>query len=203
MGACGIGGTFKAYDWRDGIRRIKDEAEAEYGYDSYNGAANNVDFSYGGDKSNLTARQLDKYIDDRMENLYKRSGEVIKVGSAGFNIITTEFIESDRRPAELDWVWNRVLPLLKAAKRPAVLVACDGNGNPKAYGAGTVSELKQKAHELLRSEYYRRYIYIVKKDKCICCKGKVKQQAKTSRKTDAKTLVIELGLYRYFGWAPE
>ncbi len=203
MGACGISGQFKAYDWREGIRRVQEEAQSEYGYDPYNGEANNVSFSYGGDKSNLTQKQLSAYIDDRMESLYKREGEVIKVDSVGFTIFTTEFVESTTKPSEVSWAWNSVVPLLKGAKRPAILIAFDGYGKPKAYGAGTVAELKQKAHELLRSEFYRRYMYIVKKDKYICCKGKAKQQSKTTRKTDAKTLVVEQGLYRYYGWAPE
>ena len=104
MGDCGVGGTFKAYDWKEGIRRVQAEAEYEYGSDYYNGAANNVEFSYAGDKSNLTKAQLNKFRKEIQEECYKRRGYVYKIGIEGYRIITTKFIEKNRNEGGLSWV---------------------------------------------------------------------------------------------------
>ncbi len=207
MGACGIGGQFKAYDWREGIRRVQQEAEYEYGHDYYNGAANNVSFSYAGDKSNLTKAQLNKFRKEMEENCYKRDGYVYKIGTEGYRIITTKFMEYPRKDGGLSWVMSKNQEALwfKQYKNPCILVTADGNGNGRCICGGTISDLKVKAHQLLRECYYQKSFYIVRKNKdvYISCSGEYKDQKKTSRKTDAKTMVLEIGLYEYFGVAPE
>lgn len=207
MGACGIGGTFKAYDWKEGILRVQEEAKMEYGCDAYNGAANNVSFSYAGDKSNLTKAQLNKFRKELEEECYKRSGYVYKIGVEGFRILTTKFIEKKINEGGLRWLMSQNQEKLwfMQYKRPCILVTSDTNGNGRCLGAGTIGELKVKAHELLRQCYYSKEMYIVRKNKdtYIDCRGDYKDQKKTSRKTDAKTLVLEIGKYEYFGIAPE
>lgn len=207
MGACGVGGTFKAYDWKEGIRRVQAEAEYEHGSDYYNGAANNVEFSYAGDKSNLTKTQLNKFRKEIQEECYKRGGYVYKIGIEGYRIITTKFIEKNRNEGGLSWVMNKNQEKIwfMQYKRPCILVTTDKNGNGYCIGAGTIGELKVKAHELLRQCYYSKDFYIVRKNKdtYIDCRGLYKGQKTTSRRTDDKTLVLEVGKYEYFGVAPE
>ena len=95
------------------------------------------------------------------------------------------------------------MELLKQTKKPCILLTADGNGRMQLVGGGTLSELKSQAHLLLRKCNYIKTYYIVRKDRYITCNGEIKKQAKTSRKTDDKTLVLELGKYAYLGVAPE
>lgn len=207
MGACNVGGTFKAYDWKEGIRRVQAEAEYEHGSAYDNGAANNVEFSYSGDKSNLTKAQLNKFRKEIQEECHKSRGYVYKIGIEGYRIITTKFIEKNRNEGGLSWVMskNQEKIWFMQYKRPCILVTADNNGNGYCIGAGTIGELKVKAHELLRQCYYSKDFYIVRKNKdtYIDCRGLYKGQKTTSRRTDDKTLVLEVGKYEYFGVAPE
>ena len=202
MGACEIGGKFEAYDWKEGIRRIQEEAAYEYGHDYYNGAANNVSFRYGGDKSNLTKKQLDEYVKGCMEKLGTGDGEVIKIGSGGFRLYSTEYKEGTGIPMPLSFD-SGTKEFLKRSIRPAVLLTCDNNGRVECHGEGTIAKLKEMAHNKLRSEFYRRDYYILRKNATyICCMPVWKDQSKTTRKTTPKLLVVEKATYGYYGWAP-
>lgn len=202
MGACDIGGTYKAYDWKIGIEEIQEQAEAYYGHqEGYSGAENCVDFRYVGDfsdkyKTAKGRKELDKYIDARMSTLYKREGEIIKIGIEGYAIIKTKYIERK--------VTDTYERYLYKVKRPSVLLEKSPYGfEYKIIAEGTVAELKEKAHNRLRQIKYSDDLYIVKKDKIYVCTKDVKTQKNTTRRSDAKTLVLEIGKYRYYGWAPE
>lgn len=206
MGASGVEGTFTAYDWEQGIKQVQAQAQYETGADYYSGGANNVNFSYVGDKSNLTKAQLRKFRDELIDNCAKRQGFVYKLGVETYRIITTKYIEYPRDKGGLGWVLHKDSEQLwfKKYKTPCILVVADGDGRGSCIAGGTISELKAKAHEYLRKNYYNKVCYIVRKNKDVYieCRGDYKDQKKTSRKTDAKTLVLEIGKYAYFGIAP-
>ncbi len=206
MGAIGVGGTFEAYDWETGINQVQLEAKYEHGNDSYSGGANNVIFCYVGDKSNLTKTQLRKFQEELEDKCDKRQGFVYKLEVKGYRIITTKYIEYPRNQGGLGWVLHKDSEQLwfKKYKTPCILVVADEDGRGSCIAGGTISELKAKAHEYLRKHYYRKVCYIVRKNKDVYieCRGDYKDQKKTSRKTDAKTLVLEIGKYAYFGIAP-
>lgn len=201
MGAIDIGGEFKAYDWKSGIKAVQDEAEAYYGYDPYNGAANNVSFSYDGDKSNLSKKELEKYERNLLEKLGKRQGVVFKKQSLGFKVITTKY--TDTNEVVILFSVRQIDNILKMYKGPAVLVTTDNNGGILFVANGKIKELKEQAHKLLRKEYYRRNYIILKKDQNhIVCTGVEKSYKTTTKKTDDKHLVLEYNLYGYIGLAP-
>ena len=202
MGACDIGGTYKAYDWKIGIEKIQEDAEAYYGHqEGYSGAANCVDFRYVGDfsekyKTAKGRKEIEKYIEDRMSKLYKRDGEVMKIATEGYAIIKTKYIEQDVTESYVRYLYN--------IKKPSVLLERNSYGfGYKIIAEGTVSELKKKAHTRLRQITYRDDLYIIKKDKMYICTQDIKTQKNTTRRSDDKTLVLEIGKYRYYGWAPE
>lgn len=203
MGSCSCMGTYKSYDWKSGINKVQDEYEEEYGrQEGYSGGPNCVNFCYGGDASKMSKTELNKYIQRRMDILNKRDGEILKIGTDGYDIITTIYKELK--------INNSFSKYLKGCKRPAILLKETPFEYFKQTGerfqvveSGTIAEMKNLAHTKLRSCYYITVFYIVTKSKVIECMGTVKKQAKTTRKTDEKTLVLERNIYRYFGWAPE
>lgn len=197
MGACDVGGTFKAYDWRSGIQRVIEDAEAYYGHqEGYSGAANSCSFSYKGDKSSLTKKELNAYIDSRMDNLGKRDGEVILVGIEGYDIIKTEYV-----PQTVDDPLF-IKRLFVGQKGPALLLVYDWRSNNyKIERAGTIAEMKALAHIRLRSENYEKNYTILTKKGKIVCKGVVTNVKKTTRKTDEKNLILPIYKYMYYGWA--
>lgn len=200
MGSCGIQGKFVAYDWKHGIQIVQNEAEEEYGYnDGYSGAANCVNFHYAGDLSCQTKSFITKYINNRMNNILdKREGEVILVGTQGYDIISTNYKEYPYCPTYF-------LPYLKNHKRPAVLLRrTENNDSVIVVGEGTIAEMKKLAHNQLRSCNYVNTLFdIIKKDKYICCSANIKRQKNTTKKTDDKYLVLERKEFIYYGWAPE
>lgn len=200
MGACEISGTFKAHDWKTGINRIQQEAEEYYGtQDGYSGAENSCSFRYVGDFSNKTKSQIKKYIKDRMENMYKRDGEVIKVATIGYTIATTKYQADDKIPG-----WYRYMEQYIDKHRPATLLIGAGDWRCKVLGSGTIAEMKALAHRQLRSINYMQNVYIVTKNKkFIQCSADAKNYKKTTRKTDDKHLVLEYNEYAYYGWAAE
>lgn len=214
MGQCNISGIYKSYDWKDGINKIRAEARAYYGdMDGYSGSAADVDFIFLGDKSNLYSKyktnekvkkELYKFIDNRLENLGKRDGEIIKIGEVGYNIITTEYREvPDKR---LSWLFERqydyVLRLLRESKEPAILVTGIQSGIKKL-NVGTLAELKKYSHEYLRKNNYSHKVYIVGKSKSYIVEGKVESKEKTTRVTNNTTLVVPVSEFIYWGRAPE
>ena len=207
MGACSVGGQFTAYDWKEGIQLVQQNAAYEYGNDPYNGAENNVSFSYAGDISNLTKAQHKKYVDELFKGCSKCQGFVYKIGTEGFHIITTKFKETPKYVGELGWImtYTQEQAWFKQYKRPCILVSANNNGYGYCIAGGTISERKTKAHMLLRKNSYRQNFYIVRKgkDTYIDCGGNIKTQKNTRRKTDEKTLVLELNKYEYVGIAPE
>ena len=93
MGGVAVGGTFVNSDWRQGIQKIQEDAREYYGdRDGYSGAENSCCFKYAGDKSDLTKKQLEKFIEDRMDSMYNRDGEVIRIGTKGYRLIKTTYI---------------------------------------------------------------------------------------------------------------
>jgi len=193
MGGINGGGKFQAYDWREGIRRIQEEADDYYGHqEGYSGAANSCSFSYVGDKSNLTKKELDKFIDERMDRLGNGDGEVIKVGLAGYSIIKTKI-----EPARYLNFDTRTL--LRGVTRPAILVEYKGN-YPRKIAEGTQAELKKKADSLLRSCNYSYPYYLITKKESYICSGNVKNVKKTVQQTNEKQLVLPLYDFIYYGW---
>lgn len=196
MGACNGGGSFEAFDWREGIRNIQDEAESYYGHqEGYSGAANSCSFSYGGDKRGLTKKQLDKFIDERMENLGTGDGEVVKVDISGYGIIKTQvqpagFLRFDTRE------------LMRGLKRPAILIE-DAGYTQRKIAEGTQAELKRKVDSLLRSCNYSKTYYILTRKDSYICSGNIKNVKKTTQKTTEKQLVLPLYKFVYYGWYRE
>ena len=95
MGACSVSGKFKDYNWEHGIRLIQEEAEAYYGHqDGYSGAENCCSFSFGGSCADMSKKDLDKFIDKRLDELYKGHGEVLKGKIVEYAIIETEIVET-------------------------------------------------------------------------------------------------------------
>ena len=97
MGACNGGGTFIDSNWRRGIALVQEEAERENGHrDGYSGAPNSCHFSYYGQNlefgknTKKAQKDLDAFIDKRMDVLGSGEGEIICVGIEYYGIISTD-----------------------------------------------------------------------------------------------------------------
>lgn len=206
MGACNGGGTFIDSNWRRGIVLVQEEAEREYGHqEGYSGAANSCDFSYIGQKlefgknTKKAQKDLDAFIDKRMDMLGSGDGEIICIGIEYYGVISTEISETDWAPFDSRYY-------LKSMKKgPAVLVEpYDYSYNyMRVIAEGTVADLKKRAHAELRKNKYDKDLYIIGKTKTYRCKGKIKQQKVTKRKTDDKVLVLPFYKFVYYGWYRE
>ena len=222
MGACSVGGSFYSTDWRSGvgcrfgkdretgkivskeltgmsgIDAIVEEARIEYGDDPYSGTVATCSFRYIGDISYKKEKEIDKYINERMDDIDKRAGEVAKVATMGYIICNTNISE-----IKYGLPFDSRYYLRQARKGPAVLVEERGNGYFRVVEEGTVAELKKAAHQLLRQNNYGTYYYLVGKNTSYFCTYKGKFQAKTTRKSDDKNLVLPVNKYVYYGWAAE
>lgn len=200
MGACGISGTYRAYDWQSGIRRVQEEAEAYYGHqEGYSGAANSCSFYFKGNKFDVKEKELNKYIDERMDMLGKRDGEVLCLGVEGFDIIKTVIEPCNRNISDVDKKF-----LFKGIKNPALLLRYNYSRDfYEVVKTGTIAEMKVAAHEQLRKKNYSENYYILTKKSMLSCKGDKKTVKKTTRKNDVKTLVLPIYKFIYYGWAAE
>lgn len=201
MGAVSVGGQFKGYDWATGIRAIQEEAAAEYGHqDGYSGAENSCNFSYAGDKSHLKKSELNKFINDRLESLYKRSGEVICIGIDEYHIISTRYEEQKNTFRHSEFEETR-----KLAKSKYAVIILSGRWGEDCeciFKGTTLSECKNFVHKWLRNNYYKTTAYIVGNKKVIRCDGDVKRCKKTKRVSDDKILVLPVKKFAYYGVAP-
>ena len=206
MGACNGGGTFIDSNWRRGIALVQEEAEREYGHrDGYSGAPNSCRFMYFGEKfeygknTKKAQKDLNDFIDKRMDMLGSGDGEIICIGIEYYGIISTEISETDWAPFDSRYY-------LKSMKKgPAVLLEpYDYVGQGMLVIAeGTIADLKKVAHKELRRSKYDKDLYIVGKTKNYVCSGKIKQQKVTKRETDDKVLVLPFYKYLYYGWYRE
>jgi len=215
MGEARVGGRFVAHDWRKGIEKVMKDARDEYGYDRYNGKANNVDFYYIGDfdtvknspryvpyeirykdRKRKQPYTLREFMEIRYEQLSKEQGEVVCLGVEKYSLITTVYREWTFPPREIH------KKMLKGIKSPTILVV-DDPLNRVVICKGTIVECKREAHEYLRKTFYADDLLIITRKKLITCTGQRKDVAKTSRKTTEKTLVIPYYEYAYYGLAPE
>ena len=199
MGGVPVGGSFISSDWSYGIQKIQDEAFAYYGdRDGYSGGANSCNFRYAGDKSNLSKKQIEKFIDDRMESMYNRDGEVIKVGTKGYRLIKTTFNE------EIIYAPHHYKNLFKGTSYTALLMEESNRpGLLQKIKGGSFEEMKRAANMELRKINYDKPFYIVTKKKVYICSGEYKEVKTTTRRTDDKTYVMPLHEFRYYGWAVE
>ena len=206
MGSCSVSGSFKDIDWNNGIEKIKRQADAYYGYqDGYSGAENCVNFCFAGNHPELkTSKQISKYINKRLDYLNKRDGEVICVGIDEYKIITTKFMESRQAGWHSPAFYNSVV--VKSKSATLVRIYNDGR-EIEAVAAGTVADMKKKAHECLRKYNYQpNCIYEIvchRAKQIISCDADVKSVKTTKRKTDSKYMVLPVYKYIYYGWAPE
>lgn len=206
MGACNISGKFEDIDWKIGIEKIQREAEAYYGHqEGYSGAENSVDFVYNGIHHELkTRKQISAYIEERLHNMNKRDGEIICVGIDSYKIITTKFAESK----QATWHPATFYDSVTVKSRPATLVRIYNDGSSiEAIAAGTVADMKKKAHECLRKNMYRyncTYEIVCHRAKQILsCAADVKVVKATKKKTNDKYMVLPVYKYVYYGWAAE
>lgn len=222
MGACSVGGSFYSTDWRcgvgayfsrdretgkpvfkdltgmSGIDVLQEEASERYGDDPYSGTIATCSFRYAGDLSAKKEKEVEKFIDDRMDKLYKRDGEVIRVATMGYIICTTDISE-----VKFGLPFDSRYYLKQARKGPAILLEEQGQGYYRIVEEGTIAELKKAAHECLRRHNYGTSYYIVGKSSAYFCTYKGKFQAKTTRKSDDKNLIMPIYKFRYYGWAAE
>lgn len=193
MGGCSGGGSFKSTDWREGINKIIEEAEDYYGHqEGYSGAANSCEFRYLGDKSKLSKKELEKYIDGRMDMLGNGDGEVVNVGIVGYYVIKTKV-----EPAR--YLGFDTREVTRGMQRPAILVE-ERHGYPRKIAEGTQAELKQKVHQLLRSCNYNKTYYILTRKASYLCSGDIKEYKTTKQKTTDKQLVLPVYKFEYYGW---
>ena len=200
MGAVFGGGKFKAYNWRQGISEVQKEDARLYGYE-YSGASNCCDFMYDGDKSKLTKKQLEEYRKNQMDILGGGMGVVIQTGAVSYDIWTTEYKEMQfEAKTRKSYFQGRDFVGHYDPKCTAVLV----DSADKIVSAGTVTEMKNLAHTILRKQNYSNRFYIISKNsKCYRCRGICKTVAKTTRKTTDSVLVLPLNEYMYMGWFKE
>lgn len=206
MGACNISGKFEDIDWKIGIEKIQREAEAYYGHqEGYNGAENSVDFCFKGNHPELkTTKQITSYIHERLKAMNKRDGEIICVGIDSYKIITTKFAESKQAA----WHPAAFYDSVTVKSRSATLVRIYNDGSSiEAIAAGTVADMKKKAHECLRKNMYRyncTYEIVCHRAKQILsCDADVKIVKATKKKTNDKYMVLPVYKYVYYGWAAE
>jgi len=201
MGACFIGGEFKAYDWREGIRAEQEAAIYEHGNDSYNGTCSTVSFRYAGDFSKKTKAQLDKYEREMKDNLGKRDGVVYLVKHIETHVVTTVFKKV--KAYKGDEV------LRKGSGSPYVVIEDnDYMGRKVIFKGKTLKECKDYAHNWLHKNKYKSNLLIVgrpsvMKGENILCRDELKKYKNTTKHTDDKQLVLSLDEYVYFGWAAE
>lgn len=199
MGGVAVGGTFVNSDWRQGIQKIQEDAREYYGdREGYSGAENSCCFKYAGDKSDLTKKQLEKFIEDRMDSMYNRDGEVIRIATKGYRLIKTTFKEETMYSAnyykDLFKGTSYTAFLMKESYRPGLLQKIVG---------GSFEEMKRAANVELRNTNYAQPLYIVTKKKVYMCWGDYKDVKTTTRRTDEKTFVMPMYEFRYYGWAAE
>ena len=202
MGGVAVGGTFVSGDWRQGIQKIQDEAREYYGdRDGYSGAENSCCFQYAGDKSDLTKKQLEKYIEDRMDRMYNRDGEIVRIGIKGYRLIKTTCKEETMYSANHYKDLFKGSPfnayLMEESYKPGLLQKMSGRND------GTLEEMKKAANLQLRHTNYAKPVYIVTKKKVYICWGDYKDVKTTTRRTDEKTYVMPMYEFRYYGWAAE
>ena len=200
MGAVFGGGKFKAYNWREGICKVQEEDEARYGYE-YSGASNCCDFMYDGDKSKFTKTQLEEYKKNVQNTLESGSGVVIQIGIKGYELWTTEYKEMTfETKTRKSYFHGRDFVGRFDSKCTAVLI----DSEDKIISAGTVTEMKNLAHTLLRKNNYSgRYYVVSRNSKCYRCRGVHKSVSKTTRKTTDSVLVLPVNEYMYMGWFRE
>lgn len=199
MSACEVSGTYTAYDWLTGIHEVQEVAAYEHGTDYYNGAANNVDFKYVGDKSGLSQKEQSELEETWINKLGKKQGVVFKVKTEGYKVITTGFEAVENHPLAEN---VRVKEYLKKYKEPAVLIRWNLM-QANYVASGTIAEMKEKAHKMLCEHNFNICLYIVRRDgKVIVCTEEAKMYKTTTKKTNSKYLVLPVSTFRYVGWAP-
>ena len=216
MGTGFISGTYKCADYNGkyGIRKIQEDAEERYGYDYYNGAANNADFRYIGEfeevrdssrfvpwevrKNRKKPLSLTEFIQLRYDELNKGLGEIVRLGTAEYHIYKTEFREMRFKPSP------RFRDARRGIKAPASLMKEGRHFEPVILFSGTIAECKKKAHEYLRKNLYRTdELYIIGKAKSfdVCYDKKVMKT--TKKKSTDTTLVVPVYKFAYYACVPE
>lgn len=196
MGANTFIHTFKHYDWRMGIRELQAEAERMYGHqEGYSGQINCVD-DFRLHRPNRAFRNMNEvydYVEERLERISKREGEVIDLGIEGYSIakpVVREyygFLNIDPRD-------------LRNTKEPAILV----NQRGFVEARGTVAELKERAKKLVMKQKFEFDYFIVGKNtnKIYIVTGEGKRVKSTTKKSDEKQLVLPYHHYIVYGVAP-
>ena len=147
----------------------------------------------------ISPSQVEKYINDRLDNMWKREGEVILTETLEYHVIT---------PGYRKVTYPNLEVLRKGNASPYIVASADGNGNYSVIFKGnTLKDCKEFAHKWLRQTKYSRDCIIagrpsVTHGENVLCTGEVKTYKKTTKKTDEKHLVLAYNNYRYFGIAP-
>lgn len=209
MGACSGSGSFVNTSWRRGIEEIQRLAEEEYGtQEGYSGAENSCEFRYLGEyfeygkDTKKAKKDLNKFVESRLDRLGSGDGEVISVGSVGAVIYNTVIKEvNGQGPFDTRWY------LKNRKKGPAVcikeIITPTGYQKYSVVAEGTVAELKKKVHKYLRDDGYTFDYYILNTNKLYLCTGEFVKVEKTKRTTNEKYLVLPLYRYVYYGWFRE
>lgn len=210
MGACEVMGSYCDYEYSHGINNIQAQLTEEYGTDLYNGTASTVDFGFIGDFESVRKSYRfvgekawrekllseNEFIKERMKNLSKRQGEIIRCEIREYHIFTTDIVT-------YHFPSMRMKEMRKGVKKPAVLIKEGRFFNYVKLFEGTVADCKKMAHRLLREGLYREEMYIVSRSGVLYCSGNCKKVAKTKRTTNDRTLVVPVYRFRYYGVAAE
>ena len=196
MGSVLVSGKFQAYDWQSGIKMLQEASRGNHS-DCYDMSIADVNFRYVGDKSFLSLGELEAF--KKSLHLNKYEGAVYKLSIKEYEVISTEY-SSMAHHALYDNV--HVKQALRNSKKPAVLVQWD-EMRAKFICDGTLPDLKNKAHNMLRDCNYSICLYIVRKSgEVITCSRSVKKYKSTSKVSNDRQLVLQLGVYGYTCWAP-
>lgn len=198
MGVAEFFHTFEHYDWRLGIKDLQEEAEEEYGHQQgYSGEINSMSVSnFSVHRPNRTFKSMQDvwdYVEDRIEYIEKREGEVIDLGITGYSIAKAVVKEYHGNH-------NISSSTLMGIKEPAVLL--DEHGFVKA--RGTMAELKERGKQQVLKERFEHDYFIVGKNstRIFIITGEGKSVKKTSRQSDANTLVLPYHKFVVYGVAP-
>lgn len=196
MGNVNFSHFFEHHDWRKGVEELQARAIRNYGEDPYNGTistVNNISL-HRPSRSLKTESELWEYLQQRLNYLNSREGEVIDLGVVGY-IIAKPVITR----------WTQEVPnfdpsIFKRFNTPAVMY----NGRGFTGDVGTVAELKKKAERLIVTMKFKYDYFIVGRTGTVyICTGEGKTVKSTQRKSTPTSLVLENHRWVVYGWAKE
>jgi hypothetical protein len=195
-----VGHSYEHYDWKMGLEDIKRQTLSEYGHqEGYSGQIHDVtNIRYLGTVNLKKPKDIDAYIDQRLDRLAKRQGEVISLGIIGYSI-AQPVIKEYRGHISADYTE------VKSSRSPAILYQIDDEHHYlRKISEGSVAELKQRAKDkIMQCKFEFDYVIVGKNIAVpLLITGEGKMVKSTTKKSDHSKLVLPYHRFVVYGWAP-